>query len=89
MWLKITVDKLLGIHEDPRLGEECLATPIADELLRGGQSHNPAVREAAEGGLTYYTQERCAAQNRRGERRSGRTKERENRSETVERPAVE
>ena len=63
----------MGIREDPRQGEGRFSDAGADELLRGGQSRNRAVREAPEGANALYAvdarhkvgEESCKARERK------------------------
>ena len=64
---------VLRIREDPQQDEECFSDAGADELLRGGQSRNRAVREAPEGANALYavdawhrvSEESCEARERK------------------------
>ena len=63
----------MGIREDPRQGEGRFSDTGADELLRGGQPRNRAVREAPEGANALYAvdarhkvgEESCKAKERK------------------------
>ena len=67
---------VLRIHEDPQQDEQCFSDAEADELLRGGQSRNRAVRDAPEGANALHAMD---ARHKVGEenRRSGRSEREE------------